>query len=307
MAVPASLRRLSAFLFANALFVTSLVPTAVGPLSVATATEEPAASAIFFASDGMRQDLVEGYVADDPTTFGTFAEMLADGVHSDGGMISAAPPNTGAGWNTMASGAWSGETGTTNNTFHNNGGNFASGTSALGSKSILTETAAQAWEKAGKKVALIEWAGGRDAPINGPIVDFRSFASGRGVTTNYLESAPLDDGAFIAAFGLQFDTNLDHPGLSNTAYPPDKLFSGTQTAAQLGWKHIPESTLAARATRMRVLDFGIDKYGLNVLFYSTDVDADADYNHVLFDTDMDPSNGYVADLTPADWGQLHEM
>lgn len=307
MAVPASLRRLSVFLFAALLVMAALVPNAVRPPDTVRATEESAASAIFFASDGMRQDLVEGYVADDPTTFGTFAEMLADGVHSDGGMIGQAPPNTGAGWNTMASGAWSGETGTTNNTFHKNGANFAFGTSALGSKSILTETAAQAWEKAGKKVALIEWAGGRDAPINGPIVDFRSFASGRGVTTNYLESAPLDDGAFIGAFGLQFDTNLDHPGLSNTAYPPEKLYSGTQTAAQLGWKHIPESALAARATRMRVLDFGIDKYGLNVLFYSTDADADPDYDHVLFDTDKDPSNGFVADLTPSDWGQLHEM
>jgi 2',3'-cyclic-nucleotide 2'-phosphodiesterase (5'-nucleotidase family) len=306
MVVPASLRRIGALLFAASLFIAAAAPTSITRPTPVTATEEPAGSAIFFASDGMRQDLVEGYVADDPTTFDTFAEMLADGVHSDGGMISAAPPNTGAGWNTMASGAWSGETGTTNNTFHKNGANFASSTSSLGSSSILTETAAQAWEKAGKKVALIEWAGGRDAPINGPIVDFRSFVSGRGVTTNYLESAPLDDGAFIAAFGLQFDTNLDHPGLSNTAYPPDKLYSGTQTAAQLGWKHIPESTLAARATRMRVLDFGIDKYGLNVLFYSTDADADPDYNHVLFDTDLDPANGVVADLIPADWGQLHE-
>ena len=307
MAVPASLRRSSVFLFAIALFVTALVPTAVRPLSVATATEEPAASAIFFASDGMRQDLVEGYVADDPTTFGTFAEMLADGVHSEGGMISAAPPNTGAGWNTMASGAWSGETGTTNNTFHKNGANFAFGTSALGSASILTETASQAWEKAGKKVALIEWAGGRDAPINGPIVDFRRFLSGRGVVTNYLQAAPLDDAPFIQAFGLQFDTNLDHPGLPNTgAFAPDAQYAGTKTAAQLGWKNIPASTLAARATRMRVLDFGVDKYGLNVLFYSTETGPGHSYNHVLFDTDKDPSNGFVADLTPDNWGQFHE-
>jgi 2',3'-cyclic-nucleotide 2'-phosphodiesterase (5'-nucleotidase family) len=306
MVVPTIVRRLGAFLFAATLFVAAAAPTSITRPTAVRATEEPAGSAIFFASDGMRQDLVEGYVADDAATFATFAEMLADGVHSDGGMISQAPPNTGAGWNTMASGAWSGETGTTNNTFHKNGANFASSTSALGSSSILTETAAQAWEKAGKKVALIEWAGGRDAPINGPIVDFRSFVSGRGVTTNYLEAAPLDDGAFIAAFGLQFDTNLDHPGLSDTAYPPDKLYSGTKTAAQLGWKHIPESTLAVRATRMRVLDFGIDKYGLNVLFYSTDADAVPEYDHVIFDTDLDPANGVVANLTPADWGQLHE-
>lgn len=249
MAVLASLRRLSVFLFAAALFVATAAPTTIRPVSKVTATEEPAASAIFFASDGMRQDLVEGYVADDAATFGTFAEMLAYGVHSDGGMISAAPPNTGAGWNTMASGAWSGETGTTNNTFHKNGAAFDSRVSALGSASILTETASQAWTKAGKKVALIEWAGGRDAPISGPIVDFRTFLSDRGVTTNFLEEAPLDDAAFIQAFFLQFDTNLDHPGLPNAGnYLPDPLYAGDQLARTSGWKHLPASTLPPRRT-----------------------------------------------------------
>jgi 2',3'-cyclic-nucleotide 2'-phosphodiesterase (5'-nucleotidase family) len=295
---------LSVFLFAIALFVTALVPTAVRPLSVATATEEPAGSAIFFASDGMRQDLVEGYVADDPATFGTFAEMLADGVHSDGGMISAAPPNTGAGWNTMASGAWSGETGTTNNTFHKNGANFAFGTSALGSASILTETASQSWEKAGKKVALIEWAGGRDAPINGPIVDFRRFLSGRGVTTNFLQSAPLDDGDFIQAFGLQFDTSLDHPSLPDKGqYKADQSYSGTRDARAMGWHSLPESDVKPRAVRMRVLDFGIDKYGLNVLFYGEPGGASG-YDRALFDTNTNPDDGMVADLGVDEWAEI---
>lgn len=305
MAVPAPLRRLSAFLFAASLLVTAVLPTAIRPVSIARATEEPATSAIFFAADGMRQDIVEGYVADDPTTFGTFAEMLADGVHSDGGMISAAPPNTGAGWNTMASGTWSGETGTTNNTFHRNGSNFALGTSALGTASILTETASQAWEKAGSKVALIEWAGGRDAPITGPIVDFRSFVSGRGVVTNYLQEAPLDDAPFIQAFGLQFDTNLDHPGLPNSGqFAPDPQYAGTKTASQMGWINLPASNLAPRATRMRVLDFGVDKYGLNVLFYSTESGAGHGYNRVLFDTDKNPANGVVADLAEGEWAEM---
>jgi 2',3'-cyclic-nucleotide 2'-phosphodiesterase (5'-nucleotidase family) len=305
MAVSLPLRRLGVLLVAASLFVTAVVPTAIRPLGVARATEHAAASAIFFASDGMRQDLVEGYVADDPTTFGTFAEMLADGVHSDGGMISAAPPNTGAGWHSMASGAWSGETGTTNNTFHRNGSNFAFGTSALGTASILTETASQAWEKAGTtKVALIEWAGGRDAPINGPIVDFRSFLSGRGVVTNYLQPAPLDDAPFIQAFGLQFDTNLDHPGLPNKGqYKADQSFSGIRDARAMGWHSLPNSDVKPRAVHMRVLDFGIDKYGLNVLFYGQPGGA-AGYDRALFDTNTDPGDGFVADLAAGEWAEM---
>jgi 2',3'-cyclic-nucleotide 2'-phosphodiesterase (5'-nucleotidase family) len=298
--------RMSAVLVILALAMAALVP-AVRPADTVRATTD-ADSAIFFSADGLRQDMVEDFTGADPSTFAAFDNLLSNGVKSEGGMISAAPPNTGAGWNTMASGAWSGETGTTNNTFHRNGADFAVGTSGLGSAQILTETASQAWEKAGKKVALVEWAGGRDAPINGPIVDFRRFLSGRGVTTNYIDSAPLDDASFIQIFGLQFDTNLDHPGLPNSGqYVPDPLYSGEMSAKQLGWKNLPKSTLAPRATRMRVIDFGVDKYGLNVLFYSTETGRNHGYNHVLFDTDTDPSNGIVADLTPDNWGDFHEM
>jgi hypothetical protein len=62
---------------------------------------------------------------------------------------------------------------------------------------------AQAAERGGKKVAQIEWAGGRVGVINGPTIDYRAFLSGRGVATNYI--GPTDDAAFTAAFGLQFD------------------------------------------------------------------------------------------------------
>ena len=52
-------------------------------------------------------------------------------------------------------------------------------------------------ERAGKKVAQIEYAGGRAAAINGPTVDFRSFLSGRGVVTNYI--SPTDDPPFTCS------------------------------------------------------------------------------------------------------------
>jgi len=285
-----------------------LMATLVPAAAAAPLPPGAADSAIFFAADGMRQDLATDFAAEDPAAFANFDWLRGEGVDSGSGMISQSPPNTGAGWNSMATGSWVSETGTTNNTYHRNGTNFAVGTSALGSGQLLAESAAQAWEKAGKKVALVEWAGGRDAPINGPIVDFRRFLSGRGVTTNYLEEPPLDDAGFIAAFGLQFDSNLDHPGLSNTAnngqWLPDDQYAGTKTAAQLGWKNLPKSRLAPRATRMRVLDFGEDKYGLNVVFYGAAQGDKPEYDRVLFDTDKDPSNGIVADLAEGEWAEM---
>ena len=133
------------------------------------------------------------------------ATLLRHGAKASGnGLLTQAPPNTGAGWFTLATGAWPGVAGSTNNTFHVNGQPFGNSTSALGSPNVLqAETLAQSAERGGKKVAQIEWAGGRAGTIAGPTLDFRNFRSGRGVATNYI--APTDDAAFTAAFGLQFD------------------------------------------------------------------------------------------------------
>src|SRR4051794_553466 len=52
---------------------------------------------LFFTSDGMRQDAVERFSARGDTP--GFAELLDNGVHaSDHGLLTQAPPNTGAGW-----------------------------------------------------------------------------------------------------------------------------------------------------------------------------------------------------------------
>ena len=57
-----------------------------------------------------------------PATMPAMAELLKKGVSaSDGGLLTQAPPNTGAGWYSLATGAWPAVTGSTNNTFHING------------------------------------------------------------------------------------------------------------------------------------------------------------------------------------------
>src|SRR3954469_16454587 len=101
---------------------------------------------LFFASDGMRQDAVERY-ADDGVTPG-FRDMLKHGAYaSDHGLLTQAPPNTGAGWFTLSTGAWPGVAGSTNNTFHINGSTFANSQSAFpsnGTSTLQAETLAQA-------------------------------------------------------------------------------------------------------------------------------------------------------------------
>ena len=77
-------------------------------------------SVIFFAADGLRQDLVESWAA--KKSLPTFADLLTRGVAAnDGGLLTQAPPNTGAGWYSLATGAWPGVHGSTNNTFPING------------------------------------------------------------------------------------------------------------------------------------------------------------------------------------------
>ena len=51
----------------------------------------------------------------------TYAELMAKGVKGDNGLVQAFPPNTGVGWYTLATGAYPGEHGSTNNTFFRTG------------------------------------------------------------------------------------------------------------------------------------------------------------------------------------------
>src|SRR6476620_8159201 len=184
---------------------------------------------LFFASDGMRQDAVENYGKALPG----FRELLKQGAHaSDNGLLTQAPPNTGAGWFTLTTGAWPGVTGATNNTFHITGGTFANGTSFSSPNVLQAETLAQATERGGKRVAQIEWVGGRSGVINGPTVDYRSFFSGRGVATNYV--SPTDLPSFITSLGVQYDQT-----------PPTDA---------TGWTNVPRSYSPAKEMRLRVLD-----------------------------------------------------
>jgi 2',3'-cyclic-nucleotide 2'-phosphodiesterase (5'-nucleotidase family) len=247
---------------------------------------------IFFASDGLRQDLVDKFAAQGAMP--VMGNYLKNGARAaDGGLLTQAPPNTGAGWYSLATGAWPGVHGSTNNTFAINGQAMSSRVAAFDTGVVQAETLAQAAERGGKKVAQIEWAGGRVGVISGPTVDYITFLSGRGVATNYISSS--DNAAFVASFGLQFD----HPA----GFAGQAPFAGAAPAPATGWSNTPQSFSPAKEMRLRVIDFGVDKYGLNAFIFDSTNDSVVNYDKVLFAFTKDGS-AKVATLGKGQWGDV---
>ena len=191
---------------------------------------------VFFASDGMRPDLMEKYAG--MGLMPTYKTLMAAGVRGDNGLLQAFPPNTGVGWYTLATGTYPGEHGSTNNTYFRAGDLFNNRTSFSAAGTLQADTIAMAAERAGKKVAQIEWVGGAQAGIAGPTVDFTNFFSTRGVLASPLNAS---EQAGAAAFGISYQVATFAPasGWSNVsvgdpAAPPKQtaLLVATTFAAQ---------------------------------------------------------------------------
>ena len=228
------------------------------------------------------------------------ADFLKKGASATGGgLLTQAPPNTGAGWYTLATGAWPGVHGSTNNTFHINGQPFGNSTSSFAPNVLQVESIAQSAERDGLKVAQVEWAGGRNASIQGPTIDFRSFLSGRGVATNFIGAAGdvlFDDAAFISAFGLQFD----HPA----GFAGQAPFPGAAPVPATGWTgDLPDTFSPAQEMRLRVLDFGVDKYGLNAWIFDSTDDSTTNYDKVLFSKTKSAADS-VGILAKGEWADV---
>nr|MBP7692968.1 alkaline phosphatase family protein [Anaerolineales bacterium] len=266
-------------------------PTA-GTLAAPAGRPDTPPAAIFFAADGLRQDLVQDYAQQ--KLLPTLRELLKEGASAaDGGLLTQAPPNTGAGWYSLATGAWAGVHGSTNNTFHRNGAPLSTRTGSFDAGVLQAETLAQAAERGGLKVAQVEWAGGRNGVIAGPTVDFRGFFSGRGVATNFVGAT--DDAAFVASFGLQFD----HPA----GFAGQAAFPGAAPVDAAGWVNVPRSYSPAKEMRLRVLDFGVDKYGLDAYIFDSTNDRKVNYNRVLFARAKDGAQA-VATLARGQWADV---
>jgi len=157
----------------------AIVLTIASGTAIAKHDGRPVDRVVMFASDGMRPDLMERYAKNG--LMPTYKKLMKDGVTGQNGMVQAFPPNTGVGWYTMATGTYPSEHGSTNNTYFRSGDTFSNRTSFSAAGTMQADTIANAAERAGKKVAQIDWVGGAAANIDGPTVDFTNFFSNRGV------------------------------------------------------------------------------------------------------------------------------
>jgi 2',3'-cyclic-nucleotide 2'-phosphodiesterase (5'-nucleotidase family)/predicted AlkP superfamily phosphohydrolase/phosphomutase len=190
---------------------------------------------VLFSSDGMRPDLMQAFAAQ--RKMPNYAQLMATGATGDNGLTQGFPPNTGQGWYTMATGAWPGVHGSTNNTFFDNRQPFTSSTSfsfhgngaSPGSDPtnvLEAQSVASSAELAGRRVAQLEWTGGLNANINGPTVDYATFYSQRG-TLNY--PADTTKQASAAKFGLSYQVASFTPATGWTNVPSSKDRTAQQT------------------------------------------------------------------------------
>ena len=242
---------------------------------------------IFFASDGMRPDLMEQYAAEG--LMPTYADLMAKGVRGDNGLLQGFPPNTGVGWTTLATGTWPSEHGSTNNTFHRVGeANFNNSTSFATTGLLQADTIQQAAERAGKTVVSLEWVGSRNLvpALQGPVVDFRSFFSRRGVLVNYdIPGQPAGANSFGVDY---FRVDLDPAA---------------------GWTNVPESFSPAMQEKLtNTTTFAAQNptrvYDLYI--YDSTNDASTNYDHVLVvpDTAAKDGDASVADLAQGEWADV---
>src|SRR6266508_1631781 len=242
--------------------VTAFVAQAAATGPASAAPKPSSDKVVLFSSDGMRPDLVERYIGEGAMP--TYADLIANGVEGANGLEQGFPPNTGVGWYTLATGTWPGEHGSTNNTFHRTGDASFNNSTSFATPGILqADTLAGSAERAGKKVAQVEWAGGANAGIAGPTVDFVNFFSTRGVLTT--PAVPAEQ-AGAAAFGLSYQLATFAPASGWTNVPagdPAALPQQTQLTV---------ATTFASQNPTRVYDAYV---------YDGVVDGIAAYDHLL--------------------------
>lgn len=250
-------------LFTVLLIASMLVPVGALAAPETAASNVPLSSrVVLFASDGMRPDLMEQYAAQGYMP--TYAALMAAGVRGDNGMVQAFPPNTGVGWFTMATGTYPSEHGSTNNTYFRGGDTFSNRTSFSAAGVLQADTIANAAERAGKKVAQIDWVGGAAANIDGPTVDFTNFFSNRGVLVGVADPVEQAGSAF---FGVTYQVATIVPAAGWAGDVP----TGDPAAAPKETIWTINSTFAAQNPNRTY----------NVYFYDSVTDGVVNYDHAI--------------------------
>jgi len=286
------IQRLAAAAAAGALVAGLATGVAQGHKTPENGTRPLASKVILFSSDGMRPDLVNRYAK--AGAMPTMRTLLKSGVRGDNGLMQVFPPNTGVGWNTLATGTWSGEHGSTNNTFHRTGESNFNTSTGIGAPGIVqTDSLQQTAERAGKTVVSMEWVASRalDPAMKGPVVDFRSFFSRRGIILNYdLPGQP----AAANVFGVDYQRTGTGatPALSDAA----------------GWTNVPgtQGTPKETAFTLTTTFDAANPTRIFDLFIYDSAGSAAGYDHVLVVPRTAGKDGArsVANLGQGQWGDV---
>ena len=213
-------------------------------MGINTTTATSSGKLLFFASDGLRQDAVEQYAGRRRDTPG-FRELLKHGAHaSDHGLLTQAPPNTGAGWFTLTTGAWPGVHGSTNNTFHINGAAVRATAPRRSTPRRPAGRDARPGGRARRQEGRPDRVGGRAQRRDQRARRSTTATSAPAAAWPPTTSRPPTTRPFTASFGLQFD----HPAGSPATRP-----SRRRAHAATGWTSVPRSYSPAKEMRLRVL------------------------------------------------------
>jgi 2',3'-cyclic-nucleotide 2'-phosphodiesterase (5'-nucleotidase family) len=240
----------------------ALILTIASGTATAKGDGRPVDRVVMFSSDGMRPDLMRRYAKHG--FMPTYKRLMKHGVTGANGMVQAFPPNTGVGWYTMATGTYPSEHGSTNNTFFRGGDTFSNRTSFSAAGVLQADTIANAAERAGKKIAQIDWVGGAAANIDGPTVDFTNFFSNRGVLVGVADPVEQAGSAF---FGVTYQVAAPPVPASGWSGVP----TGDPAAPpkETTWT-IPSTFAAQNPTRT-----------YNVYFYDSVTGGGANYDHAV--------------------------
>ena len=216
-----------------------------------------------------------------------FRDLLKHGAYaSDHGLLTQAPPNTGAGWFTLTTGAWPGVHGSTNNTFHINGAAFAQLDGRVREPEHPAGRDARPGGRARRQEGRPDRVGRRPQRlINGPTLDFRNFRSGRGVATNYIRQPP--DNLLVRRPSCRRAVRPRRPGRR------DRLDRRRRRPTR------PPRRCACACSTAR----DVDKYGLNAYIYDSKNDRKTRYDRVLFSRTKSGADK-VADLKEGEWADV---
>ena len=195
----------------------------------------PTEKAILFAADGMRPDLVDRHAGQG--FLPTMQALMRDGVKGQNGLLQGFPQHR-VGWYTLSTGAWPGEHGSTNNTFHRTGeGNFNNSTSFATTGILQADHIGQAAERAGKSVVSVEWVGSRisfrpsrarssTSAASSPAGDRPQLRPARTAGRRQRIRRRLPAGQPPAGRGLEQRSRLVQPGAAAAVHADDDLRGG---------------------------------------------------------------------------------